>query len=278
MLPQAIATGYIHIGTIAGKLNGVMPAQTPSGWRSECVSIAGPTLRENSPFRRCGMPQANSTTSMPRCDLAERVGVGLAVLGARSRSAMSVGVLVEQLLEAEHERGRASAAACRPRPAAPAFAAATAASSSAAVESGRTADCSPVAGLKTGACAGSSTGERRRSRCRRSACLGLLRSRWNAGSIVESFQLTRASSGCPAACRSARRSRAFWMISGGDMAMMSPVVRIRMPFSKAFEEGREGALGRRAGDRLELDRADRPRLRMSMTCGRPFSEWSASSQ
>ena len=34
-LPQAMASGYIHIGTIAGKLNGVMPATTPSGWRME---------------------------------------------------------------------------------------------------------------------------------------------------------------------------------------------------------------------------------------------------
>ena len=33
VFPQAIATGNIHIGTIAGKLNGVMPATTPSGWR-----------------------------------------------------------------------------------------------------------------------------------------------------------------------------------------------------------------------------------------------------
>ncbi len=33
VLPHAIATGYIHIGTIAGKLNGEMPAHTPSGWR-----------------------------------------------------------------------------------------------------------------------------------------------------------------------------------------------------------------------------------------------------
>lgn len=33
--PHAIATGYIHIGTMAGKLNGVMPATTPSGWRIE---------------------------------------------------------------------------------------------------------------------------------------------------------------------------------------------------------------------------------------------------
>jgi hypothetical protein len=35
VLPHAIAIGNIHIGTIAGKLNGVMPATTPSGWRIE---------------------------------------------------------------------------------------------------------------------------------------------------------------------------------------------------------------------------------------------------
>ena len=29
VFPQAIAIGNIHIGTIAGKLKGVMPAQTP---------------------------------------------------------------------------------------------------------------------------------------------------------------------------------------------------------------------------------------------------------
>ena len=32
VLPQAIAVANIHIGTIAGKLNGVIPATTPSGW------------------------------------------------------------------------------------------------------------------------------------------------------------------------------------------------------------------------------------------------------
>ena len=66
VFPQAMATGNIHIGTMAGKLNGVMPAQTPKGWRSDQLSMSGPTLRENSPFKRCGMPQAKSTTSMPR--------------------------------------------------------------------------------------------------------------------------------------------------------------------------------------------------------------------
>ena len=67
VLPQAIAIGNIHSGTITGKLNGVMPAQTPTGWRTVCVSTCVPTFSEYSPFSSCGMPQANSTTSMPRC-------------------------------------------------------------------------------------------------------------------------------------------------------------------------------------------------------------------
>ena len=45
-LPHASATGAIHIGTITGKLNGVMPATTPSGWRSEC---------ESTPPETCGV-------------------------------------------------------------------------------------------------------------------------------------------------------------------------------------------------------------------------------
>nr|BFE70933.1 hypothetical protein GCM10020092_042340 [Actinoplanes digitatis] len=35
VLPQTRALQNIHIGTMAGKLNGVMPATTPSGWRIE---------------------------------------------------------------------------------------------------------------------------------------------------------------------------------------------------------------------------------------------------
>ena len=34
-LPHAMAFAHIHSGTIAGKLNGVMPATTPSGCRIE---------------------------------------------------------------------------------------------------------------------------------------------------------------------------------------------------------------------------------------------------
>src|SRR4051812_20167654 len=35
VLPHASAGAHIHMGTIAGKLNGVMPAHTPTGCRIE---------------------------------------------------------------------------------------------------------------------------------------------------------------------------------------------------------------------------------------------------
>src|ERR1700722_10977995 len=66
LLPQAIAGAQFQSGIIAGKLNGVMPATTPSGWRIENRSMPGPAPSLYSPFIRWGMPQANSTTSRPR--------------------------------------------------------------------------------------------------------------------------------------------------------------------------------------------------------------------
>ncbi len=66
-LPHASASGNIHIGTIAGKLNGVIPTATPSGWRSECESTPVATESDFSPLSRCAAPHANSTTSRPRC-------------------------------------------------------------------------------------------------------------------------------------------------------------------------------------------------------------------
>ena len=50
VFPHAIAIGNIHIGTIAGKLNGVIPAQTPSGCLIDQLSISVPTFSVNSPF------------------------------------------------------------------------------------------------------------------------------------------------------------------------------------------------------------------------------------
>ncbi len=35
VFPEEISGAHIHMGTIAGKLNGVIPATTPSGWRIE---------------------------------------------------------------------------------------------------------------------------------------------------------------------------------------------------------------------------------------------------
>ena len=82
-LPQAIAGANFHIGIIAGKLNGVMPATTPRGWRIEYMSMPGPAPSVNSPFRRCGMPQANSDHLDAALDVA--LGVGDRSCRARGR-------------------------------------------------------------------------------------------------------------------------------------------------------------------------------------------------
>ena len=44
VLPVASAMGIIHSGTITGKLKGVMPAHTPSGWRRFQLSMPPPML------------------------------------------------------------------------------------------------------------------------------------------------------------------------------------------------------------------------------------------
>jgi len=51
-LPQASAIGAIHMPTITGKLKGVMPATTPSGWRADQVSMPRPTSGVMSPRSR----------------------------------------------------------------------------------------------------------------------------------------------------------------------------------------------------------------------------------
>ncbi len=51
---------------MAGKLKGVIPAQTPNGCLIDQLSTSVPTFSVNSPLRRWGIPHANSTTSKPR--------------------------------------------------------------------------------------------------------------------------------------------------------------------------------------------------------------------
>ena len=65
-LPVAIAIGCIQKGTIAGKLNGVIPATTPSGWRRVCASTPVETFWEKPPLRSWVMEVANSRVSRPR--------------------------------------------------------------------------------------------------------------------------------------------------------------------------------------------------------------------
>ena len=112
-LPQARAGHIFHSGIIAGKLKGVMPATTPSGWRIEYMSMPGPAPSVNSPFRRCGAPMQNSATSRPRMHVALGVGEGLAVL-AGQRLGELVHVAVEELDELHHHPGAALRVGRRP--------------------------------------------------------------------------------------------------------------------------------------------------------------------
>ena len=57
-----------------------------------------------SPMSRLGMPQANSTISMPRLHLGPGLGERLAVL-ARHQRGQFLEVRVQQLAEAEHDAG-----------------------------------------------------------------------------------------------------------------------------------------------------------------------------
>src|SRR6478736_1450826 len=66
VLPAAMAIGKNHIGTMAGKLNGLMMPTGPKGWRIEYTSTLVDALSVKPPLSRCGIPQANSTTSCPR--------------------------------------------------------------------------------------------------------------------------------------------------------------------------------------------------------------------
>ncbi len=66
VFPAAMAIGKNHIGTMAGKLNGLMMLTGPSGCRIEYTSTFVEAFSVKPPLSRCGMPQANSTTSCPR--------------------------------------------------------------------------------------------------------------------------------------------------------------------------------------------------------------------
>ncbi len=112
-MPQASAIGNIHIGTIAGKLNGVIPAQTPSGWRTDQLSMPRPTCSVNSPFKQMRDAAGELDDFEPAHDLALRVGEDLAVLlGDNPRQ--RVVVPVQEFEELEHDARSRQRCGCRP--------------------------------------------------------------------------------------------------------------------------------------------------------------------
>ena len=66
VLPHTIAIGNIQSGIMAGKLNGVIPAQTPKGCCKVYVSTPRATPSTYSPICKVPTEQACSTTSRPR--------------------------------------------------------------------------------------------------------------------------------------------------------------------------------------------------------------------
>ena len=143
-----MATGCIHIGTMIGKLNGVMPATTPRGSLIENTSMPPDTWSEYSPLSRCGSPHANSTTSRPRWT---------------SPNASETTLPCSSEMTSASSRARASTS-CRkanitlarlvsevsPQLSKAAVAAATAVATSSVLARTTSACCWPVAGLKTG--------------------------------------------------------------------------------------------------------------------------------
>ena len=103
-MPAAIATGKNHIGTIAGKLNGLMMPTTPSGWRM---------LLTSTPVETSGVAALEQVRDAARelddllaaRDLAECVRVHLAVLAGDDPGQLTPLAFVEQLAEPEDHLG-----------------------------------------------------------------------------------------------------------------------------------------------------------------------------
>jgi hypothetical protein len=143
-----MAYGQNHIGTIAGKLNGVMAAKTPIGWRTYSQSMPEATSSSAAPIIRVGMPQACSTFSMPRrTEPRDSSSVlpfsRVTIVASSSKWASS------RPFRANRQRARTTGGVARQRGNA-ASAACTAASTSVAPESGTRPNRSPVAGFVRG--------------------------------------------------------------------------------------------------------------------------------
>src|SRR6478752_2219272 len=148
VLPHAMALAHIHSGTMAGKLNGVIPATTPRGWRMEYTSTSVDACSLNPPFISCGTPHANSTFSRPRA-ISPAASACTLPCSAVMMFASSSRLSCSRARKANSTDDRLDSGARRHCSAA-ILAPATAASTSAAVARSTSALCTPVAGLYTG--------------------------------------------------------------------------------------------------------------------------------
>src|SRR2546427_11291436 len=121
--------------------------RSPSGWRIEYRSRPAEMLSENSPFIRCGMPQANSTTSRPRW-IEPLASESTLPCSEAMRSASSSMFRSISSLKRNITRARASGEVSD-QPAKASFATAIARSTSALEARGTLAASTPVVGLNT---------------------------------------------------------------------------------------------------------------------------------
>ena len=104
VLPQARALPIIHSGTMAGKLNGVMQATTPTGWRTEWTSTPPATCSERSPLSAWDSPVANSMFSRPRV-ISPSASERTLPCSLVSRAASSGRRCIEQFADLEEDGG-----------------------------------------------------------------------------------------------------------------------------------------------------------------------------
>ena len=146
--PHAMANGKNHMGTMKGKLNGVIAAKTPIGWRIMSESIPRETSSRFAPCMSEGMPVATSTHSIPR-RISPAASLAALPLSFVTSSARSFLRSSRRYLNSKQARARSSGGVAR-QPGNASRAARTARSTSAGPESGTSASTSPVAGLVTG--------------------------------------------------------------------------------------------------------------------------------
>ena len=147
VLPQASANGANHHGTIAGKLNGQIAAQTPTGWRMVSASIPVATFSSTRPCMVVGIAVAHSTISTMRATSAVASGSVLPISRVTAAAISPRRSCIAARRSKSHWARRMTGVERQPQNAS--RAAATASSSSPAVDSGTRASGSPVAGLVT---------------------------------------------------------------------------------------------------------------------------------